>query len=266
MILAKQAVHFNPLEINSMVEPYLPFDAELQFTVKQNLSYFSDDPKATDIQRSIIINLVAVAQWLVKAIGFQDSVRMKYSQYAGKHVMMPTLRNNQSFESEENVAAYLEYPMPLDSLTYPIHSLPKLRQCINLVQGKQFCPSDLQSVAEHAQIFKGYYMKLLNYAELRANADFNLKGTQLHSYLSNRIFEVRFEDGSKFPLEPRTKDLLKDDYIDSPGDFLLKDDPSITSLKLQMKTLGTNSIFGPLTLKFFEEIGYSTRRKQWKPC
>ena len=155
---------------------------------------------------------------------------------------MPTLRNNQSFESEENVAAYLEYPTLLDSLTYPIPNFPN---CGNVVQGKQFCPSDLQSVAEHAQIFRGYYMKLLNYTELRGNYDFTTKGAQLHQHLSNRIFEVPFDDSSKFPLKPGTKDLLKDDYVDSPGDFLLKDDPSITSLKMQMKKLGTNSIFGP---------------------
>ena len=211
----------------------------------------------------ILLILVATAFKLMEALGFRDGVRT-YPVYGSKRrIAVPKYLTNDTVEPNEYVAAVVEYPTPLDHLTF---TLPKSKflPCLKLIHGDGFCPEDRYSIAEHASVFGAYGMKLLNHSQLRKNPDFLKKGSRLQNLVSKNSFEVRFKDGSKYPLEDDPFSHRRGVFSSSPKDFFLIRGTNAIPLAKRMKDNGMDTIFGPLTLKFFEEIGYSTRRKQQK--
>ena len=55
-ILAKQAVHFNPTDIGSVIESYLPFDVKLIIDLKKNWNFFSNSSNPMDIACIATVN------------------------------------------------------------------------------------------------------------------------------------------------------------------------------------------------------------------
>ena len=106
-------------------------------------------------------------------------------------------------------------------------------------------------------------MKLLDSHQLTDDSNFLKKGVKLLKLQTENRFEVRFKDGSVYPLKIDQFSPRRGVFFNSPIDFFItKTTFDNIPLAERMAFHGTESIFGPLTLKFFEEIGYSTRRKQ----
>ena len=188
-------------------------------------------------------------------MGFADGVVSHYVGPKGPKVALPTYL-------EYNNSGFIEYLTPLDDITYTV---PTSQRCINFLVGNRKCPEYQYSIAEHSATFKEYQMKLLDSRQLTDDRNFLKKGVELLKLENENRFEVRFKDGSVYPLKIDRFSPRRGVFFNSPTDFFItKTTFDNIPLAERMKFHGTESIFGPLTLKFFEEIGYSTRSKQQK--
>lgn len=175
---------------------------------------------------------------------------------------MPEMRTNYSKGTNESASVLINYPTPLASLAYAIPQNPMKSPFLCNSKKATQC-EDLDSIAEHFTVLKDYQMKLLDYQGLRKNSDFLSKAARLQKLLGSWPFEARFEDGFRLPLQSQgIFGRMRATYFGSPKDFIIGIHNSYPSLAKKMEENDMTSIFGPVTLKFFEEIGYSTRIRQ----
>ena len=188
---------------------------------------------------------------------------MHYSTVSKRKIFLPEMRTNYSKSTNESASTLLSYPTPLASLTYAIPTKSQFQKCKDFLVKKATPCENLNSIAEHFTVLNDYQMKLLDYRGLRKDSEFLSKAVTLQKLLGSWPFEARFEDGFRLPLQSEgILGRMRATYFGSPKDFIIGIHNSYPSLANKMEENEMTSIFGPVALKFFAEIGYSTRLRE----
>ena len=144
---------------------------------------------------------------------------------------------------------------PFDALIYERQSCGFPR-CTSV--GKQL------SFKKAAELFVGINVTLWSkeqcIEEIRNNKTILGTATKLLQLQNSNKLELRFRDDSHVPIEHFKGMYYLGQKYKNSADFILA---HLHSVKLsdKLSSLKMESVYGPITLKIFEEIGYATRRR-----
>ena len=203
---------------------------------------------------------------MTKALGLQSGLSNQFRYFNSFSMVGPAVRSDESlnFYRDANWTSYLALFTPFDSLihTTPVASI--LQRCMN--NFACFTPQLSDSVSTVASKLEPFLLQ--NYSridlkQLRKNQTLVGQYRKLYRMFDQEKAELRFSDGSTMLIDKHTFGYSSIRLAPSP-EFLTSVYNAYTNfngLHQQISKYKVKNIYGPKTIKFFQEIGYSTRIK-----